>query len=96
MFTKQQVAATMDHAVLKPFATDEEIIKNAKMCDHYGVASLCVRPSDGRAGGARTEGKQGQGLGGRRLSARRAPPPKPRPWRRAWRSRTALPNSTWS
>lgn len=46
MYTKQQVAATMDHAVLKPFATDEDIITNARMCAQYGVASMCVRPSD--------------------------------------------------
>jgi deoxyribose-phosphate aldolase len=36
----------IDHAVLKPFATDADVVKNAKMCVARGVGSLCVRPSD--------------------------------------------------
>lgn len=46
MYTKEQIAATIDHAVLKPCATDEDIISNAKMCDERGIMSMCVRPSD--------------------------------------------------
>ncbi len=46
MYTKAEIAKTIDHAVLKPFATDDDIIKNAKMCDERGVMSICVRPSD--------------------------------------------------
>lgn len=46
MYTKQQVAAAIDHAVLKPFATDADIIGNAKMCVDRGIMSMCVRPSD--------------------------------------------------
>ncbi len=46
MFTREQVAKTLDHAVLKPFATDQDIIDNAKMCARCEVASLCVRPTD--------------------------------------------------
>ena len=46
MFTKEQVAKTLDHAVLKPFATDQDIIKNAQMCAQRGVATMCVRPTD--------------------------------------------------
>jgi len=46
MYTKAQVAATIDHAVLKPPATDQEIIDNARMCAENRVASFCVRPSD--------------------------------------------------
>jgi len=46
MFTKQQVAKTLDHAVLKPFATDADIVKNAQMCAERGVATMCVRPTD--------------------------------------------------
>lgn len=46
MYTKEQIAKTIDHAVLKPFATDEDIVKNAKMCDERGVMSMCVRPTD--------------------------------------------------
>ena len=46
MYTKKQIAKTIDHAVLKPFATDEDIIKNCRMVDQRGVKSLCVRPTD--------------------------------------------------
>lgn len=46
MYTKEQIAKTIDHAVLKPFATEEDIIKNCKMVDDRGVMSLCVRPTD--------------------------------------------------
>ena len=46
MFTKEQVAKVIDHAVLKPVATDADIVANAKMCDARGVGSFCVRPTD--------------------------------------------------
>jgi deoxyribose-phosphate aldolase len=46
MYTKQQVAATIDHATLKPNMTDREIIENARMCAENKVACMCVRPSD--------------------------------------------------
>lgn len=46
MFTKPQVAKTIDHSVLKPFATDNDIIKGAKICVERQVAGFCVRPTD--------------------------------------------------
>ena len=46
MYTAKEVAATLDHAVLKPFATDQDIIDASKMCAERQVASLCVRPTD--------------------------------------------------
>ena len=46
MYTREQVAKTIDHAVLKPFATDQDVIDGCKMCDKFQVASCCVRPSD--------------------------------------------------
>ena len=45
-FTKAQIGKMMDHAVLKPSMTDEDIRKNAEMCIAKGVGDLCVRPSD--------------------------------------------------
>ncbi len=45
-YTKEQVAATMDHATLKQTMTDQDIIDNAKMCAENKVASMCVRPTD--------------------------------------------------
>jgi deoxyribose-phosphate aldolase len=45
-YTKAEVAATIDHAVLKPETTVEEVKKNAEMCIREKVASMCVRPCD--------------------------------------------------
>lgn len=46
MYTKEQVAKTIDHAVLKPDQTVADLEKNAKMCIEYGVFSMCVKPCD--------------------------------------------------
>lgn len=45
-YTVEEVAKTIDHAVLKPEMVAEDIEKNAKMCIERGVKSLCVRPCD--------------------------------------------------
>lgn len=46
MYTRSDVARNIDHAVLKPSATDEDILKAARMCIERGVGNLCVRPTD--------------------------------------------------
>ncbi|KPJ74622.1 MAG: hypothetical protein AMS14_05200 [Planctomycetes bacterium DG_20] len=46
MFTREQVARAIDHAVLKPFATSQDVIDGARMCKARGVGNLCVRPTD--------------------------------------------------
>lgn len=46
MWTRDQVASTIDHAVLKPFATTQDVIDGCDLCKKYRVASLCVRPCD--------------------------------------------------
>ena len=46
MWTKKQVAATIDHAVLKPFATQKDVIEACNLGIEYHVASVCVRPTD--------------------------------------------------
>jgi deoxyribose-phosphate aldolase len=45
-YSRAEVAATIDHAVLKPEMTVEDIKKNAQMCIREKVASMCVRPCD--------------------------------------------------
>lgn len=45
-WTKQRVAATIDHAALKPNMTDQDIVENCDIGKKYRVASVCVRPSD--------------------------------------------------
>ena len=46
IYTRAEVAATIDHAVLKPDLTVNDIQKNAEMCIRKKVASMCVRPCD--------------------------------------------------
>ncbi|MCK4983113.1 MAG: deoxyribose-phosphate aldolase [Victivallaceae bacterium] len=46
MYTKQQIAATIDHAVLKAEFVTDDIIAGCKLGKEYGVASVCVRPTD--------------------------------------------------
>jgi deoxyribose-phosphate aldolase len=46
MKTRQEIAATIDHAVLKPNQTEDEIRENAELCIELEVASMCVRPCD--------------------------------------------------
>ena len=46
MFTRKEVARTIDHAVLKPFATTADVVKACTMCRERGVGSICVRPGD--------------------------------------------------
>ncbi len=46
MYTQAEVAATIDHAVLKPELTEEDVKVAAQMCRDRGVCALCVRPSD--------------------------------------------------
>ena len=47
-YTKQEVAATIDHAVLKPEFTDTDLKEHAAMCIENGVYSMCVKPCDVR------------------------------------------------
>jgi deoxyribose-phosphate aldolase len=49
MYSKKQVAQTIDHAVLKPETTDRELATNAKMCIDNEVFSMCVKPCDIKA-----------------------------------------------
>ena len=45
-WTREKVAATIDHAVLKPSMTDADILAGCRLGKKYQVASVCVRPSD--------------------------------------------------
>jgi len=45
-WTREQIAAAIDHAALKPTMTDQDIIENCALGKQYGIASVCVRPSD--------------------------------------------------
>jgi deoxyribose-phosphate aldolase len=46
MYTKEHVARTIDHAVLKPDFTEADLNIHAQMCMKYNVYSMCVKPCD--------------------------------------------------
>mgnify|MGYP001027405908 CR=1 FL=1 len=45
-YSVKDVAAMIDHAVLKPNQTEADVRANAEMCIRHQVASMCVRPCD--------------------------------------------------
>ncbi len=46
MWTKEQVAATIDHAVLKQQYTDSDVTAACKVGRKFKTATVCVRPTD--------------------------------------------------
>lgn len=46
MYTRDEVARTIDHAVLKPTTTEEDLINHTQMCIKNKVKSMCVQPCD--------------------------------------------------
>jgi deoxyribose-phosphate aldolase len=58
MYTKEQVARTIDHAVLKPEFTEADLKMHAQMCIRYKVYSMCVKPCDISAAKALLEGSE--------------------------------------
>lgn len=45
-YTLEQVAKTIDHSILKPDFTTEDVIAGAELAKKYGTASYCIRPID--------------------------------------------------
>lgn len=45
-YTLDQVAKTIDHSILKPDFTTEDVIAGAELAKKYGTASYCIRPTD--------------------------------------------------
>ncbi|OLY82877.1 Deoxyribose-phosphate aldolase [Smittium mucronatum] len=46
--TPKNVAGVIDHALLRPDMTADEVIAGCKLCAEYGAYSVCVRPCDVR------------------------------------------------
>jgi deoxyribose-phosphate aldolase len=46
MVSYQEIAAMIDHSLLKPTMTDKDIEDGCRLADQYKVATVCVRPSD--------------------------------------------------
>jgi deoxyribose-phosphate aldolase len=57
MFTREQVAKVIDHAVLKPTFTDKDVVAHCRMCIERGVGSICVRPTDVALAAKETKGR---------------------------------------
>jgi deoxyribose-phosphate aldolase len=46
MYTYHDIASMIDHSLLNPVFTDDDIIAGCALADQYQVATVCVRPSD--------------------------------------------------
>lgn len=46
MYSYQDIASMIDHSLLNPIFTDDDIIAGCALADEYQVATVCVRPSD--------------------------------------------------
>ena len=44
--TYEQLAGTIDHSLLKPMLTTEEVVAGCELAAGYRVVSVCVRPAD--------------------------------------------------
>lgn len=44
--TYEQLAGTIDHSLLKPMLTTDDIVAGCKVAADYRVVSVCVRPAD--------------------------------------------------
>lgn len=42
--TYEQLAKVIDHSLLKPELTEEDVIAGCKLADHYHTATVCVKP----------------------------------------------------
>src|SRR5438477_4859470 len=43
-YTYEQLAKIIDHSLLHPTMTDQELIEGCKLAAEYGVASVCIKP----------------------------------------------------
>ena len=46
MYKYEEIAKMIDHSLLKPNLTDEEIVQGCRIAHEYNVATVCVRPGD--------------------------------------------------
>ena len=44
--TYEQIATTIDHSLLRPELTEQEVASGCDLARRYGVASVCVKPCD--------------------------------------------------
>jgi deoxyribose-phosphate aldolase len=43
-YTYEQLAKMIDHSLLHPTMTDQELEEGCRLAAHYGVASVCIKP----------------------------------------------------
>ncbi|KAJ1732618.1 hypothetical protein LPJ61_001960 [Coemansia biformis] len=54
--TPEAVAKTIDHALLRPDMTVDEVVEGCRLCARYKTASVCVRPCDVRVAAGELKG----------------------------------------
>jgi deoxyribose-phosphate aldolase len=54
--TYEQLAGTIDHSLLKPMLTLDEVVEGCRLAAEYEVVSVCVRPADVALAAAELDG----------------------------------------
>lgn len=42
--TQEKLAKTIDHSLLKPIVTDDDLEEGCRLADKYHTATVCVKP----------------------------------------------------
>jgi deoxyribose-phosphate aldolase len=45
-YTYEEIAGMIDHALLHPTLSEEQLVSGCQLADMYGVATVCVKPCD--------------------------------------------------
>ncbi len=44
--TREELAKVIDHSLLRPELTEQEVVDGCELAKKYNVASVCVKPAD--------------------------------------------------
>ena len=72
VLTYDAIAKRIDHSLLGPALTTAELEEGCRLAVRYGVASVCIKPAGGGAGGGHPQGLGGGCGDDDRVSARRS------------------------
>ena len=94
-YTYEQLAKMIDHSLLHPTMTDQELEDGCKLAAKYGVASVCIKPYAVKRAAELLRGT-GVLVGAVIGFPHGNSAPSPSATRPSWPARTARPRSTWS
>ena len=58
-YTYEELAKMIDHSLLHPTMTDQELEEGCRLAARYGVASVCIKPYAVKRGRRTAAGQRG-------------------------------------